>query len=123
MLDQRIDLSVHDFQASFDLYLGNDAQGGDGAASRFKNYRWAKTIAPMVPTTARSAKTASALRSTPGKTPRSDTVDHTDFFKTGSFSNQPYQAHRLPIGINGNVEDWPLAQCAGQLECEMDHID
>ena len=36
MLDQRIDLS-YDFQASFDVYLGNNANGADGLAFVLQN--------------------------------------------------------------------------------------
>ena len=74
MLDQRIDLS-YDFQASFDVYLGNNANGADGLAFVLQNDPLgAHALGALAAATVRSgSRTASALPSTLGKTPISAT--------------------------------------------------
>jgi hypothetical protein len=108
MLDQRIDLS-YDFQASFDLYLGNNAQGGDGAAFVLQNDPFgAKTIgANGANYGAVGIKNGLGIAfDTRQNAALGDMVgDHTDFFKTGASLATSRISDQLPIGINGNVED------------------
>ena len=105
MLDQRIDLS-YDFQASFDVYLGNNANGGDGLAFVLQN-------------DARGANAVGAGGSNYGAIGIKNglgiafdtwqnadigdmTGNHTDFFKTGAPLATSRISDQLPIG---NVKD------------------
>ena len=124
MLNQRIDLS-YDFQASFDVYLGNNAKGADGLAFVLQNDpRGANAIGG-------GGGNYGAVGIKNGLGIAFDTWqnanigdmagDHTDFFKTGAPLATSRISDQLPIG-NGNAR-WPLAQCAGQLERDGPHPD
>ena len=107
MLNQRIDLS-YDFQASFDVYLGNNANGADGLAFVLQNDPLgAKAIGG-------GGGNYGALGIKNGLGVAFDTWrnahlgdmagDHTDFFNTGAPLATSRISGQLPIG-NGNVKD------------------
>ena len=95
MLNQRIDLS-YDFQASFDVYLGNNAKGADGLAFVLQNDPLgAKAVGA-------GGGNYGAVGIKNGLGIAFDTFqnanlgdmagDHTDFFNTGAApGNQPHQ--------------------------------
>ena len=107
MLNQRIDLS-YDFQASFDLYLGKNANGADGMAFVLQNDPLgAKALGG-------DGGNYGAVGIKNGLGIAFDTFqnanlgdmagDHTNFFKTGGPLAASRISDQLPIG-NGNVAD------------------
>ena len=125
MLNQRIDLS-YDFQASFDVYLGNNANGADGLAFVLQNDpRGANAIGG-------DGGNYGAVGIKNGLGIAFDTWqnanigdmagDHTDFFKTGAPLATSRISDQLPIGKRQR-QRWPLAQRAGQLERDGPYSD
>jgi Bacterial lectin/Domain of unknown function (DUF1929) len=107
MLSHRIDLS-YDFQASFDVYLGNNSNGADGLAFLLQNDpQGANAIGA-----AGGHYGAIQIRNGLGiafdtyqNTALGDMVgDHTDFFNTGAPLETSRIGDQLPIG-GGNVKD------------------
>ena len=107
MLDQRIDLS-YDFQASFDVYLGSNANGADGLAFVLQND-------PLgAHALGGNGGNYGAIGIKNGLGIAFDTwqnaelgdmaADHTDLFKTGVPSAISRISDQIPIG-NGNVTD------------------
>ena len=125
MLNQRIDLS-YDFQASFDVYLGNNANGADGLAFVLQNDPLGANAIGG------DGGNYGAVGIKNGLGIAFDTWqnanlgdmagDHTDFFKTGAPLATSRISDQQSIG-NGNVDRWQLAQCAGQLERHGSHPD
>ena len=107
MLDQRIDLS-YDFQASFDVYLGNNANGADGLAFVLQNDPLGANALGAY------GGNYGAIGIKNGLGIAFDTwqnaelgdmaADHTDLFKTGVPSAISRISDQIPIG-NGNVTD------------------
>ncbi len=107
MLDQRIDLT-YDFQASFDVYLGNNAKGADGLAFVLQNDpHGASAIGG-------AGSNLGAMGLQNGLGIAFDTrqnanfgdmaADHTDFFDTDAPLATSRVSDQLLIG-NGNVTD------------------
>jgi Bacterial lectin/Domain of unknown function (DUF1929) len=107
MLNQRVDLS-YDFQASFDVYLGNNANGADGLAFVLQNDPLgAKAVGG-------TGGNYGAVGINNGLGIAFDTFqnvnvgdmagDHTDFFNTSLPGAASRISDQLPIG-NGNVKD------------------
>ena len=108
MLNQRIDLS-YDFQASFDVYLGNNANGADGMAFVLQNDpHGANAIGG-------GGSNYGAVGIKNGLGIAFDTYqnanigdmagDHTDFFNTGAPLAASRISDQLPIGKGGNATD------------------
>ena len=107
MLDQRIDLS-YDFQASFDIYLGNNDGGSDGLAFVLQNDPLGAHAVGAF------GGNYGAIGIKNGLGIAFDTwqnaefgdmaADHTDLFNTGVPLATSRISDQIPIG-NGNVED------------------
>ena len=107
MLDQRIDLS-YDFQASFDIYLGNNDGGSDGLAFVLQNDPLGAHAVGAL------GGNYGAIGIKNGLGIAFDTwqnaefgdmaADHTDLFNTGVPLATSRISNQIPIG-NGNVED------------------
>ena len=125
MLDQRIDLS-YDFQASFDVYLGSNANGADGLAFVLQNDPLGAHALGAFGGNYGAIGIKNGLGIAFDTWQNADlgdmAADHTDLFKTGVPLATSRISDQIPIG-NGNVTDGQLAQCAGQLERDGPYLE